>query len=408
MSFGDLNIILVAVGGTLLILELTAGYLKYHLYLSEPIIAMCIGIIIGPAVLNLIDLNKYHSFNLVMEELARLTLAVTLMGVAFRIPRRFIFEHWRDILILILVALPVMWLVSGLLIYLILGIPFWLAFLIGAVISPTDPVLASTIVTSELAEKYIPAGLRHLISAESGLNDALAFPIIMYPLLVLTVKDGILSHFIFKIILWETIGAIIVGLFLGYLTAKILGWIQKKTEVEKPPLLSTTLALSFTALGLVKLIGSDGLLAVFASGAILSIIIHSNADEKSERIQEIIKRFIDLPIFIFFGMLIPWVKWTDYGFAAILLVAAILIFRRLPILLAIFPFVKLIKNYRDALFAGWFGPIGVAALYYSFYSWRQTNNETIWVITSMMIFASIIVHGITDGPFSKMYTRKIR
>lgn len=408
MTFEDLNILLVAIGGTLLILELTAGYLKYHLYISEPIIAMVIGIIIGPAVLNVIDLHKYKSFDIILEEVARLTLAVTLMGVSFRIPRKFIFENWRDLLILICVVLPLMWIVSGLLIYLILGLPFWIALLAGAVISPTDPVLASTIVTSEIAEKHIPASLRHLISAESGLNDALAFPIVMLPLLLLTAKDGILFHFIFNIFLWQTVGAITVGLVLGYVTAKTLEWIQNKTEVEKPPLLSTTLALSFAALGLVKLLGSDGLLAVFASGIILNIIIHRESDEKSERIQEIIKRFIDLPIFVLFGMLIPWAKWYELGIGGIVLIIAILLFRRLPILLLLYPFIKMIKNYKDALFAGWFGPIGVAALYYSIYSTRHLNNNKVWVIGSMMIFVSIIIHGISDGPFSKLYAKEIK
>ncbi len=408
MNFEDLNVLLLAVGGTLLILELTAGYIKYYLYISEPIIAMAVGILIGPAVLNIMHIQNLKTFDVLAEELARLTIAVTLMGVSFRLPKNFIIKYWRDLLILIGFVLPVMCLVSGLLIYFIIGLPFWIALLTGAVISPTDPVLASTIVTSEIAEKHIPAGLRHLISAESGLNDAFAFPIIMLPIFILTFKEGMVTYFILKIFLWETLGAIAGGLFLGYLTGKTTNWIMKKTEIEKPPLLSTTLALSLAVLGLIKLIGSDGLLAVFAAGIILNIIIHRESDEKSERIQSVIKRFIDLPIFIIFGMIIPWGHWSNLGFAAFILIAAILILRRLPIMLTLFPFIKMLRSYNDALFAGWFGPIGVAALYYSMYASRHINNNEPWIFASLLIFSSIIIHGITDAPFSKIYAKKIK
>ena len=64
-----------------------------------------------------------------------------------------------------------------------------------------------------------------------------------------------------------------------------------------------------------------------------------------------------------------------------------------------------IENTKDALFAGWFGPIGVAALYYSTFAIRQTGYESIWVISSLIIFSSIIVHGITDSPFTKLYAK---
>lgn len=67
--------------------------------------------------------------------------------------------------------MPFMWLASGLLVYLILGLPFLAALLVGAVITPTDPVVSSTIVTGSVAEKNLPARLRHILSAESGFND---------------------------------------------------------------------------------------------------------------------------------------------------------------------------------------------------------------------------------------------
>jgi NhaP-type Na+/H+ or K+/H+ antiporter len=67
-----------------------------------------------------------------------------------------------------------MWLCSGLLVYLILGLPFWEAMLLGAVITPTDPVVSTSIVTGKVAEQNLPGRIQNLISAESAANDGLA------------------------------------------------------------------------------------------------------------------------------------------------------------------------------------------------------------------------------------------
>ncbi len=408
MTLNDINILLFAIGGTLLFLELTSGYLKFHLYISEPIIATFIGILIGPYLLNVLDIRNFEYTNIFIEEAARLTLAITLMGVAFRLPHKFILENWKDLLVLIGIILPLMFIISGLLIYFIIGLPLMLSLLIGAIISPTDPVLAGAIVTSETAQKHIPKSLRNIISSESAVNDALALPMVMIPFLLINFSTGeAVKHLLLDTLLFGTVGAVICGIILGYLTARLLIWITTKAEIETPPLLSTTLALALASLGVVKIIGSEGLLAVFVSGLVFNIVIRRETEEKQEKIQEVIKRFIDLPIFIFFGMILPWQKWEELGLPGIILLAAILLLRRLPAVLVFFPLIKNIKSYKDALFAGWFGPVGVAALYYSIFTFRNIKNENIWVIASLVIFSSIIVHGITDSPFTKLYARQV-
>ena len=81
--------------------------------------------------------------------------------------------------VLLGLVMPLMWIVSGLLTYLILGIPFLVAMLIGAVVTPTDLVVSSSIVTGDVAEENLPNRLRHLISAESGYNDGLGLPFVL-------------------------------------------------------------------------------------------------------------------------------------------------------------------------------------------------------------------------------------
>ena len=125
--------------------------------------------------------------------------------------------------------MPLMWLSGGLLVYLILGLPFLVALLIGAVIAPTDPVVVGTVVTGDVAEEHLPEHLRNTISAESGYNDGLTYPFVLLPILALTLPLGeAMSHFLIQTILWEVGAAVILGTLAGYGVGRALKWAQAK------------------------------------------------------------------------------------------------------------------------------------------------------------------------------------
>src|SRR5215207_10244160 len=163
-----LYVSLAAVGGLLLLLGMLGGVLKERAPGSEPLIALLAGVLIGPAVFGLLDLARLGDETLILEEAALLTLGVALVGVALRLPVGYTSRNWRLLVVLLGIVMPLMWIVGGLLAYLILGVPFWVAVLIGAIVTPTDPVVASSIVAGGVAERNLPAKLRHAISAESG------------------------------------------------------------------------------------------------------------------------------------------------------------------------------------------------------------------------------------------------
>jgi NhaP-type Na+/H+ or K+/H+ antiporter len=168
-----LYVSLAAVGGLLLLLGLLGGLLKERTPVSEPLIALIAGVLIGPAVLGLLDLAALGNQTLILEEAALITLGVALVGVALRLPIGYSSSNWRLLFVLLGIVMPLMWIVGGLLAYLILGVPLWVAVLIGAIVTPTDPVVASSIVAGGVAERNLPARLRHAISSESGFNDGL-------------------------------------------------------------------------------------------------------------------------------------------------------------------------------------------------------------------------------------------
>jgi sodium/hydrogen antiporter len=185
-----LYVSLAAVGGLLLLLGMLGGLRKERTPVSEPLIALLAGVLIGPAALGLLDLADLGDQALILEEAALVTLGVALVGVALRLPVGYSRRNWRLLFVLLGIVMPMMWIAGGFLTYLILGVPFWVAVLIGAIVTPTDPVVASSIVAGGVAERNLPAKLRHAISSESGYNDGLALPFVVLPVLVLTEPPG--------------------------------------------------------------------------------------------------------------------------------------------------------------------------------------------------------------------------
>lgn len=165
-----LNLALAVIGGLILVIGLFSEPLKRSL-LSATILALLVGILLGPSVFGLLDLSEWGKPEAILEQASRLTIAIGLMGVALRLPSGYVLSRWRSLLVLLGPVMLLMWLSSGLLAYLILGLPFWVAMLVGAVVTPTDPVIASTIVTGEVAEQNLPARVRNLLSSCPGSRE---------------------------------------------------------------------------------------------------------------------------------------------------------------------------------------------------------------------------------------------
>ncbi len=95
----------------------------------------------------------------------------------------------------------------------------------------------------------------------------------------------------------------------------------------------------------------------------------------------------------------------DLGWTGLLLALAVLL-RRLPAVLALRPLLGRVGGTRDALFLGWFGPIGVAALFYANLAVRESGAEEAWIVGSLVICASILVHGLSATPLTRLYGRR--
>ncbi len=152
----------------------------------------------------------------------------------------------------------------------------------------------------------------------------------------------------------------------------------------------------------------DGILATFVAGLVFHAVAISETNEAKERqehVQEAITRFFDLPIFVLLGMALPWEGWLELGWDGLLLAVAVLLLRRTSVVLGLRPLLGQVRGRVEALFLGWFGPIGAAALYYVTFAMRETGIEEVWAVGSLIICASVLAHGLISTPLTKLYGR---
>lgn len=403
----QLNLALTVVGGLVAVLALSAGFIKTRVpFVSEPLLAVLLGVAAGPMLLGWLRPEQWgHSMTL-LEQLARASVAMAVMSIALRLPRGFFRQQARSLALLLGVGMLGMWLVSGLLSYWLLGLQFWAAMLLGAIVTPTDPVVSGSIVTGPFAEQSVPASIRHTITAEAGANDGGAYPYVFLAILLLTAPvEQALEQWLLEKVLLGVAGAVALGLAMGYVTGQVERWARRRDFPEEISAMTVTVGLTLAVLGAVKLLGSDGILAVFAAGLAFRRVSDHPLTERAFRIQEGVNRLVSFPLFVLFGALLPWAQWQHLGWPLIGLAVAILLLRRLPVLLGLKAALPVIRQRQDGWFVGWFGPLGAAAMFYAALAVRETHQEVFWHAASLLIFASVLAHGATATPLTARYGR---
>lgn len=393
-------------GGTLvLLLGVFSRSFKQRWYLTEPLTAFLIGVAAGPVGLNLLRADDWGSTDVLLTA-SLFTLVIADMGVALRLPSGYIRDRWRSVAIMLGPVMLLMWLTSGLLTLLILDMPLWAALLAGAIVTSTDPVVATSIISGRVAEKNIPARVRHLISAESGGNDGMAYPLVLLPILVLTLPTGdAVVQWATEVLIWSIGGAIVLGVGLGYLAGRLIRWAVAHEVTDPGTFLAYTVALSLLTLGASQLLRVDAVLAVFAAGIAYRMVKRGGGRDEEQKIQLALSQFFVLPMFVLIGMTIPWQEWGDLGWAGAAAAVAIVLLRRLPALWLLHRTVAEFEARKDWLFTGWFGPIGVSTVFYAMLALQREvpGADEIWALASMTVVASLVVHGLTATPFARRY-----
>jgi NhaP-type Na+/H+ or K+/H+ antiporter len=370
---------------------------------SEPLIAMTGGIFCGPFFLDLLNLHEWGKTGDIMLIATRMTIAMALMATALRLPANFFRENPSSQSIIVMGGMMLMWLLSTILFAVLFDIPILIAVLAGAIVTPTDPVVASSIVSGRFARNHFSKKIRLTLSFESGANDGLAFPLVALPLLLIT-QSNPLETWLLKSLLWETVGGIILGYIAGSLAGKLIHTAHDKNWMTEKSLLASSLALAFAIIGGFELLQMNSIIAVFVGGLAFNGHISKKDDLKDEKIQKMMERLFIIPIFFFIGLILPLDHWIREGWILVLLVAAVLLLRRIPAFLLL---KILLRRYSkiDILALGWLGPIGVTSVFYVFHAQEKMQNDFLWTACSAVIFGSTFVHGITSPYIGRWYKK---
>ena len=403
----------VALGGAAVLgVAAVHGRLTRTAGLSGPLVALLLGVAAGPAGLGWVDPAAWGSVKDVMVPAALVTLAVGLAGAALRLPRGDVLRrnHLVTAAALLGPGMLLAWATASGLAWLCLGLDGWAAGLVGAAVVPTDPVLASAVVSGDFARDRLPARVRHAISFESGTNDGLAVPLVALAVAGLggsLAAAGGWGDWLTRAVLWEAAAAAGLGFCLGRAAAWALEFCESHHASDETGTLAYGIALTAAALGAGGLLGLSEPLTVFAAGLGFAWFLPGAERQQEGDVQDAVNEFCLQPVFLLFGAMLPWGGWRDLGWGGVAFAVLALLLRRPPWVwllgtrrLGLLPD---LPAARDRLFAGWFGPVGVAALFYA----AEFGDElpALWPAVSLTVAVSTALHGASAAPLTRLYAR---
>ncbi|MBW3638780.1 MAG: cation:proton antiporter [Actinobacteria bacterium] len=395
----ELHLGYLAAGGLALVLALFS-YQVRRLPVTGPLLALGLGVLAGPEVLAVLTVPERLLEPLLLEA-ARLMLAISLIGVALRFPVTSLRPVLRPVVLLVAVVMPLAAVVTGALAVALVGLPLSLALLLGASLSPTDPVLASDVVSGMPAEEELPETMRQVLTEESGANDGLALPLVLIalaPILGETLAGEAQAA------LYEVVVAVVLSIAIGAATAGTLRAVDARWSVERPSEMVLTMVMAVAVLGACQVVGANGVLGVFVAGLAYNAAIGKMEREEQEALDEVANRYLVLPFFLLVGVALPWEQWGRIGGDVVLFAVAVVVLRRLPVVVALARPLGL--RLRDALFVGWFGPLGASSVFYLAFSLEEgATDPRVFALGMAVVALSTVVHGVSAIPLRKLYAR---
>lgn len=409
--------------------SLISLFIKEKLYIGEATVATIFGLIVGPHCLNWFAPTTWGNTDFITIEVSRIVLIVQIFAVAVELPKKYMLRHWLSVAILLLPIMTFGWLLTSVFVWKLIPTLSWVDGLaLAACVTATDPVLASAVVGKGKFARRVPGHLRNLLSAESGCNDGMAFPFAYLAVNLIRYAGNaheIAFEFIVITILYECVFGCVLGAIIGFSGRHLIKFAEQKNLIDRESFLVFYFVLALLCTGVGSIIGVDDLLVSFSAGTAFSWDGWFAKKTEESHVSNVIDLLLNMAYFVYFGSIIPWEQFnnTVIGISAwklVILAILVLLFRRIPIMLAMKPFTPDIRTWREALFCGHFGPIGVGAVFISILVRAELEHgeptplaklpaegspnyytvATIWPVTTFLIIASIVVHGSSIAVFT--------
>ena len=391
VGFGEA---LLVVGLLLFVAAALSGVMRGTV-LSTAVLSVTLGIVLALTGVVAVDVDDPG-----VVELVELALILTLISDGLVVERELLRLHWSPPTRALVLAMPITLLLLALGARLLFGELSWPeAFLLAAVLTPTDPVVTSTVVTA----RKVPAKIRHTLNLESGLNDGLALPFVLF-FLVLATPGGDPGSEAVKLLGEAAFGAV-VGVALGFgggaLHHRVPGGITARYEGIY------AVGLGLAAFGIADVTFGNGLIAAFVAAIALGAAEHEITERFVDFSENVSTIFQVVTFFVFGAMIVA----TDYGASTLALAAfivfALLVARPAAVLVSLAG-TRLPRPHK--LFMAWFGPKGVASMLFALFVLDEAveNGPLVFDIAAFAIVASILAHGLTDTVGANWIDRRMQ
>jgi NhaP-type Na+/H+ or K+/H+ antiporter len=371
-------------GALLWVAAMLSGVMKGTV-LSISVLSVAAGV--AMAELGVVDVDPTGS---ALRHIAEVTLILTLFADGLTVERELLRRHWDSPARALAIAMPI----TVVLIAIgarLLSVPIaWQeAFLLASILAPTDPVVSAVVVTSP----DVPVRVRNALNLESGLNDGLALPLVLF-FLVLSAPGGDAGIEAVRLV-GEALAGAVIGGGLGYLAGRLHprlplgGLTEHYTGIF-------TLGLSLTVYGVAELTIGNGLIAAFCCGIGLALAEDEGVptefsafSEFSSSVAQVVTFFMLGALIVATGFSLPWWQLV----AMVLVVFAV----ARPIAVYIASAGAGLKP-RERAFIAWFGPKGVASMLFALLVLNSAvpRAGVIFDVAAFVVLASIATHGLTD------------
>lgn len=413
------------IGGLMLARGFSSSTLQNSPFTSS-IIYLAVGLILGPTVLNVFYFDPLEESAL-LEVVTEVAVLISLFSAGVKMPVPVTYTRWRPAVRLAWVSMTITVALVAAFTYFVFGLPLGAGILLGAILAPTDPVLATDVQSRHAGDND---QLRFTLTCEAGMNDGTAFPFVMLGMGLLGLHElgSFGTQWVLVDVLWATFGAIAIGIISGMLVARA-GWTLRGKEA-KHEVLDDLVGLGMIAVvyGLSVSVKAWGFLAVFFAGVALrqtELKLARAAGVKPEKLnadiaqpahldasdeeappivsaealvfKEHLERLSELMLVLLLGgmLFIEFWNWRTISLAAFLFFVA----RPVSVFIGL---VRTTTSWRIRGMAGWFGVRGIGSIYYLMYAIQhglphEIARELIQ-FTLTVITLSILVHGSSVKP----------
>ncbi|MBC5784183.1 sodium:proton antiporter [Ramlibacter sp. USB13] len=426
--------------GLLLVLMALAGSVLKRLPLSTAMLYLLVGLAVSPLLLYLVA-PQPRTHAPILEHVAEVVVLLSLFTAGLKLSPGLRDRRWLLPVRLALTSMVITIALIALAAYFFLGLPAGACILLGAILAPTDPVLASDV---QLHEPGDQDKLRFALTGEGGLNDGSAFPFVMLGLGLLGLHDLGAGgwKWLAVDVVWATAAGLACGWVLGLAVGRLVLYLRR--EHKEAVGLDDFLALGLIGLayGTALELHAYGFLAVFAAGVALRRLEQrqSGGDASLAKVEEALvdadrtlahqvavdprhapafmaravlafneqaERIGEVAVVITIGALLWAVAWESaaWWFVPLLL----LVIRPLSVRLGL---ARSPVSRGQRLLIGWFGIRGVGSLYYLMYALNhglpRHLADPLVALTLSVVVTSIVVHGVSVTPLMAAYERALR